>query len=204
MPAPVPASAPSLDDQVRSLLSAGDVRAATTLALRELGPEVLGFLCGVVGENDGDEVFAALSERLWKSLATFEGRCSIRTWTYVLARHEIGRFKRGARKHEAGRVPISQFQEVLEEARSKSRSALATSKRQELGRLRAELPEEDRAILILRIDRKLAWTDIALTFAEAPEQVSEETLRREAARLRKRFQLVKQRLINKAQAVLAG
>ena len=194
----------TLDDQVRSLLSAGDVQAATTLALRELGPEVLGFLCGAVGESDGEEIFAALSIRLWRSLANFEGRCSIRTWTYVLARHEISRFKRGVRRHEAGRVPLSQLQEVLEAVRTKTRSALATAKQQELAKLREELPQEDRMILILRVDRDLSWTDIALTFAGNPEKVTEGELRREAARLRKRFQLIKQRLLIKAQAFMAG
>lgn len=194
----------TLDDQVRSLLSAGDVQAATTLVLRELGPEVLGFLCGAVGDSDGEEIFAALSVRLWKSLTTFEGRCSIRTWTYVLARHEISRFKRGVRRHEVGRVPLSQLQEELEAVRTKTRSALATAKQRALTALREELPPEDRMILILRVDRDLSWIDIALAFAGNPEKVSEEELKREAARLRKRFQLVKERLLLKARALGPG
>lgn len=193
----------SLDDQVRALLAAGDVSAATTLVLRVLGPEVHGFLCAVVGESDGDEVFSLLSERLWRSLATFQGRCSVRTWTYFLARREISRFKRGARRHEIGRQPISQFEDVLAEVRSKSREALASARREKLLRLRDELPQEDRMTLILRIDRGLSWTDIALAFAEDPEHVPEDELKREAARLRKRLQLVKERLKARAQAVMA-
>lgn len=192
----------TLDDQVRSQLSAGDVQAATTLVLRELGPEVLGFLCGAVGESDGEDIFAALSVRLWKSLTTFEGRCSIRTWTYVLARREISRFKRGARRHEAGRVPLSQLQEVLEAVRTKTRSALATSKQHALTKLREELSPEDRMVLIMRVDRDLPWTDIALAFTANPEKVGEEELKREAARLRKRFELIKKRLITRAQTVM--
>lgn len=196
--------AQDLDEQVRSLLAAGDIAAATTSTLRQLGPEVLGFLCGVLGESDGLDVFAALSERLWRSLGTFQGRCSVRTWTYVLARREISRFKRGVRRHEVGRVPISQLEDVLAEVRTRSRSALATSKRDKLARLRDELPAEDRAILILRVDRKLEWRDIALAFSEAPEEVGDAELKREAARLRKRFQLIKERLMTKAQAVMTG
>jgi RNA polymerase sigma-70 factor, ECF subfamily len=203
-----------LDEEVRKLLAGGDVSAATTVVIRKLGPEVLGFLCGVVGDGDGNEVFSPWSVRLWRSLATFRHGCSIRTWCYLLARREITRFKRGEKKHGEGRQPISQFEDVLEQARTESRSAVATAKQQQIARLRQELTEEDRMILILRYDRELAWQDIARTFvdeapgepgaAELAETISEEDLKREAARLRKRFQLVKERLKSRAQAVMQG
>jgi RNA polymerase sigma-70 factor (ECF subfamily) len=194
-----------LDDRVRALLAAGDHAGATTVALRELGPELLGFLSGVLGNDDADEVFSTLSERLWRSLKGFEGRCSIRTWTYVLARHEIGRFRRGARRHADGRVPISELEDILAVVRT-TRSTMATDKQHKLAKLRDELPEDDRMLLILRVDRNLAWDDIALAFAEAPEAFREQDRKRESARLRKRFQLVKQRLLARVRAgdVAAG
>ena len=187
-----------LDGRVRSLLAAGDTSGAATLVLRELGPEVLGFLSGVLGDADADEVYSALGERLWKSLKGFEGRCSLRTWTYVLARREITRFRKGMRRHAEGRVPLSELKDVLAVPKSRSRSALATHKQRQLTALRDELPIEDRTLLILRVDRKLSFDEIALAFAEAPETVTEVDRRREAARLRKRFQLVKQRLVARA------
>jgi RNA polymerase sigma-70 factor (ECF subfamily) len=186
-----------LDGRVRSLLAAGDTSGAATLVLRELGPEVLGFLSGVLGDADADEVYSALSERLWKSLRGFEGRCSLRTWTYVLARREITRFRKGMRRHAEGRVPLSELKEVLAVPRSRSRSALATHKQRQLTALRDELPIEDRTLLILRVDRKLAFDEIALAFADNPEVFAEVDRKREAARLRKRFQLVKQRLVTR-------
>jgi RNA polymerase sigma-70 factor (ECF subfamily) len=187
-----------LDGRVRSLLAAGDTSGAATLVLRELGPEVLGFLSGVLGDADADEVYSALSERLWKSLRGFEGRCSLRTWTYVLARREITRFRKGMRRHAEGRVPLSELKDVLAVPRSRSRSALATHKQRQLTALRDELPIEDRTLLILRVDRKLAFDEIALAFADNPEVFAEVDRKREAARLRKRFQLVKQRLVARA------
>ncbi|HEY6179436.1 MAG TPA: sigma-70 family RNA polymerase sigma factor [Kofleriaceae bacterium] len=184
-----------LDGRVRSLLAAGDTSGAATLVLRELGPEVLGFLSGVLGDADADEVYSALSERLWKSLRGFEGRCSLRTWTYVLARREITRFRKGMRRHAEGRVPLSELKDVLAVPKSRSRSAVATDKQRQLTALRDELPIEDRTLLILRVDRKLSFDEIALAFAENPEVFAEVDRKREAARLRKRFQLVKQRLV---------
>ena len=194
-----------LDERVRALLAANDTAGAVTLTLRELGPEVFGFVATAIGDDDdADEVFAALSERLWRSLAGFEGRCSIRTWTYVLARHELGRYRRGAKRHADGRVPISEIQSVLAIARSETRSSLATEKRQRLSILRDELPVEDRTLLILRVERKLPWDEIALAFADSPEAMTAEACKRESARLRKRFQLIKERLVARARRPAAS
>ena len=192
-----------VDEQVRSLLAAGDTAQATTVALRALGPEVFGFLAGVLDDDDADEVFSALSVRLWRSLDGFEGRCTVRTWIYVLAHHELGKFRKGVRRHVDGRVPISELEDVLAAARITTRSTLATDKRVKLASLRDELPVEDRTLLILRVDRNLAWDDIALAFAEDPEAFTNDDRRRESARLRKRFQLVKQRLVTRARSVIS-
>jgi RNA polymerase sigma-70 factor (ECF subfamily) len=216
----VPASS-DLDHRARELLRTGDTRGAATLVLRDLGPEVLGFLAGVLGDVDAEEVYSAWSERLWRSLKGFEGRCSLRTWTYVLARREISRFRKGMRRHAEGRVPLSELQDVLEVPRSRTGNTMATAKQRQLTALRDELPIEDRTLLILRVDRKLTFDEIALVFAENLEAGTEgehgETgdpngaageaggsvprgfnRKREAARLRKRFQLVKQRLVARA------
>jgi RNA polymerase sigma-70 factor, ECF subfamily len=188
-----------LEDRIRSLLAAGEIEGAITAALRELGPEILGFLSGVLGDDDGDEVFSAFSERLWHSLERFQWRCTLRTWAYMLARREIGRFRRGARRHVEGRVPISELQEVLEAVR-KTRSTLA-ARRSTLTRLRNELPVEDRTLLILRVDRDFSFEDIAVAFADEPEALGDDDIKREAARLRKRFQLIKQRLMARVRQV---
>ncbi|HMG56479.1 MAG TPA: hypothetical protein VK601_23425, partial [Kofleriaceae bacterium] len=104
----------------------------------------------------------------------------------------------GARRHAEGRVPLSELADVLPAARSRTRSTVATEKQRQLTALRDELPIEDRTLLILRVDRKLSFDEIALAFSDNPEASAEVDRRREAARLRKRFQLVKQRLIARA------
>jgi RNA polymerase sigma-70 factor, ECF subfamily len=49
---------------------------------------------------------------------------------------------------------------------------------------------------VLRIDRGLSWSDLARVLHEGEEDAAldDEALAREAARLRKRFQLVKDKL----------
>jgi RNA polymerase sigma-70 factor (ECF subfamily) len=184
-----------LDNQVRDLIETHKIADATTLVLRVLGPEILGFLCGVLGDHDGDEVFSAFSVRLWRSIERFEWRCTLRTWTYVIARREIGKFRRGERRHVEGHVPLSGMEDVLEAVR-KTHTTLAAG-RNTLTRLRDELPIEDRTLLILRVDRNLAFDDIALAFADEAEALGDDDIKRESARLRKRFQLVKQRLMER-------
>lgn len=191
-----------LNERVRSYLAAGETGAAATLVLREVGPEILGFLSGVLGDADADEVFADLSERLWRSLEGFEGRCSIRTWAYVLARHELGRFRKGMRRHAGCCVRISGLQDVL--AVSLSTTGPVTEQQRRFLALRDELPVEDRTLLILRVDRKLAWGDIALAFADSPQTLGEDDRKRAAARLRKRFQLLKRRLVARVRDAVAS
>ena len=82
---------------------------------------------------------------------------------------------------------------VIEEAlvRTVTRPYLRTEVKSELTRLRESLDPEDQLLLILRLDKDLAWRDIALVFADGDADADLERL---AATLRKRFQSVKDRL----------
>jgi RNA polymerase sigma-70 factor (ECF subfamily) len=62
--------------------------------------------------------------------------------------------------------------------------------------IRAELDEADRVMLLLRVDQEMSWNEIAEVLSE-PEGSPEERARA-AARLRKRFQLVKQAIYERA------
>jgi len=187
------------DDAVREVLLSGDVARAATLVIQGLGPEVFGFLRGSLGnEVAADDVFAVTSERIWRGLPDFRWQCSVRTWVYVIARRESLRFSKGARRRDARQVTPTRLDEMVERVRTATRSALGTEKMSRVSALRDELPVEDRTLLILRVDRTLAWEDIARTFLVEDETPSEPDLKREAARLRKRFQLVKERLATRA------
>ena len=188
------------DARIRADVEAGDVTRAATDLLRTLGPEVFGFLRGVVSaETDADEVFAATSERIWRSLAAFRWQCSLRTWVYVIARNEAMRFIQGARRRNAGRLLASSALDALVAAvRTETLSALRSEKRNRLTTLRDELPVDDRTLLILRVDRDMSWEDVARAFLADPDGGSADEIKREAARLRKRFQLVKTRLRERA------
>ena len=96
--------------------------------------------------------------------------------------------------------PLFEAVEAVLPARTETQSFLRTEKRRRLDALRNNLSMEDRALLVLRVDRKLEWNELARILLESDEGASPETavLAREAARLRKRFQLVKERLRERA------
>lgn len=193
-----PAAMSGVDAELRPLLGAERFVEATTLVLRKLGPEILGFLSAVLGHVDGDEVFAAFSESLWRSLASYRSQCGIRTWAYMLARQQIARHRKGARRHRLPQVRISELADVLQEVRR-----TCTTRRATLTRLRDELSIEDRELLILRIDRELSFDEIALLFVDDRDRADDQALRREAARLRKRFQLIKEQLMTRVRELHA-
>jgi RNA polymerase sigma-70 factor (ECF subfamily) len=69
---------------------------------------------------------------------------------------------------------------------------LKTEVKSRMRELRERLGEEDQALLVLRVDRKLSWKDLAVALSEPDADARE--LERKATNLRQRFQQVKQRL----------
>ncbi len=188
----VPGS-PDREREVRDLLQARRLDPAATLALRTYGPELYGFLAGQLGnEADTAEVFSQLAEDLWRGMPRFEWRCSLRTWLYLLARHAASRF-RSSPWNRGGRTGDSKLDAQIAEVRSRTEPWLRTDMKDRLRRLRDSLDPDDRLLLVLRLDRGLAWNEVAVvTLGE--EAASAEALRRESARLRKRFQDLKDEL----------
>jgi RNA polymerase sigma-70 factor (ECF subfamily) len=82
--------------------------------------------------------------------------------------------------------------EIALQVRSGTHTFQRTEVKERVRRLREALPTADRMLLILRVDREMSWRDLArVVLGEGPSAVE---LEREAVRLRKRFQLVKERL----------
>lgn len=171
----------------------GDRARATEAALRELGPEIYGWLVTrLATEVDAADAFALFSEDLWHSLARHAGRCSLRTWCYMLARHAAARVVE-ARAHRRA-VPLSQVavSQVVAEVREATSGFLRSEVKARVRLLRERLEPDDQLLLVLRVDKDLGWRDIALVMLG--EGADDTAVARAAAALRKRFERVKQRL----------
>jgi RNA polymerase sigma-70 factor (ECF subfamily) len=195
------------ESTIRDPWQAGDMGAAVRSAIELLGPEILHYLSSVLGDRDlADDAFAVFCEHLWTALPRFEWRSSARTWAYAIARRAAADVQRATRRGQRRSEPLteSRVAAIAEQVRSATWPLLQTARRSALLQLRDELAPEDRMLLVLRVDRELAWQDVARVFLE-DEAPSALELSRASARLRKRFQLVRERLRELARAKgLAG
>jgi RNA polymerase sigma-70 factor (ECF subfamily) len=184
---------PEPEAELQALVARGDYAAATEQALRAYGPELIGWLCSILpGDADAHDAFSRMAEQLWKSLPRFAGRCSLRTWCYMLARHAAARVRAPA--HHAREQLVSQIPSVAHAVVEIWNTSQASDRRRQhaYAELRAALPEEDQTLLVLRVDRDLAWADIAQVLLG--EDATADDVTRKAATLRKQFERIKREL----------
>ena len=180
--------------QILARLGAGRTADAGTDAIRTYGPDIYALFASVHrDEQDAGEVFSLFCELLWRGLAGFEGRASFRTWIYTVAWNASSRFRAQQRARREELSPDSQLARLAEEVRVTTMSRLRREQRTTIQALRETLPIEDQMLLILRVERELEWTDLVRMMSPDTD-FGDAALHREAARLRKRFQAIKEHL----------
>lgn len=182
-----------LEERIGRLREEGDLQGAASLALDGYGAELFGFLRALLhNEHDASEVFSQTCEDLWVGLGRFEGRCSMRTWLYAIARHATSRFRRAPHRRPGRHVTPSALSQVADRVRTQTRDHLRTDVKDQFATIRDSLDEDDRVVLVLRVDRAMSWDEIARVFLG--DDGTAETLLREAVRLRKQFQSIKSKI----------
>lgn len=186
-----------LEEEIRFLREKGDLGGAATRALEGYGSEVFGFLAALLrSEQDAGEVFSQACEDFWVSLGSFQGRCSTRTWLYGIARHAASRFRRSPHRRPGRHRGLSELEDLAARVRTGTLVHQKTDTKARFKEIRDSLAEEDRALLVLRVDRGMPWSDIARVLG--PADATDDGLARESARLRKRFQIVKDEIRSRA------
>lgn len=189
-----------MEERLSSLLRDHARDELAALAVEAHGGELYGFLVHVIGEPVGAaDVFAQMIEDLWRGLSGFRDGGSVRTWLYRLAYQASVRHHRSAwsRAAPAGSPAPPQLVAAARTMTAAWRSDVDDRWRE----LRCELSPEDRALLVLRVDRDLAWPDIAEVLRSEGSEDSAGAVARDVARLRTRFQLLKDQLRVRARAV---
>jgi len=175
---------------VRELVERGDLDGAASLTITHYGPELHGFLCALAHDPDlAAEAFAAASEHLWRGLAKFRWEASLRTWTYQLSRNALHQLRRDPRRRPERNLPLSVAASIAAVPRSTTAPYLRNEVMAGLRGLIESLDPDEHEILILRIDRRMSWKDIAR--ATAAEDEPESTLDQRCAALRKRYERTK-------------
>jgi RNA polymerase sigma-70 factor (ECF subfamily) len=184
---------PEVEARCLEALDRGDQAGAATLVVRQYGPQLLGYLCSVLrSEADAGEVFSMFSEDLWRGLPGFRRECPLRVWCYRLAWHAAARFLRDPYRGRGRRLETNELSRLVEEVRSSVFLGRDQARQATLDRLRAGLSPDERTLLVLRLDRGLAWAEVALVLADEQGRPVDE------AALRKRFERLKDKLAQRA------
>jgi RNA polymerase sigma-70 factor (ECF subfamily) len=186
-----------LEHQLRQLWDQQRFEAVATLALEHYGQPILGLQIKMLRDPvTGSEAFSMFCEDLWKGLPRFQWRSSLRTWAFTLARNAAYRWQDDSGRRPDRNVSLErtpQLLEVVERVRTRTLAYLRTEAVDDVSALRATLTPADQMLLTLRLEQRLSWKEIApITLGDADADAAD--VKREAARLRKRFQLVKEQL----------
>jgi RNA polymerase sigma-70 factor (ECF subfamily) len=186
----------ALERRIRTFAEAGDKERAAIELLRGYGNDILRFLMARLRDPDAaSEVFSQFTENLWKGIGGFRWQSSARVWVYTLASHAASRYIHDARRRRAHHVPLSDagpLSAIGNKIRTATLAEARTESRDGIARLRDALPPDDQTLLVLRVDRRLDWKEIAHVMAG--EALADAQRDKEAARLRKRYQHLKDKL----------
>lgn len=170
---------------------------AAEIAIRTYGPEIMSYLVALAPDlTCAGDSFSVFAEDLWRALPSFRWECELRSFAYGLARNALLRVARDPYRRRAS--PLSQAPEAYaEQIRTTTAQHLRTETKDRVARLREQLDPQDRELLILRVDRGLSWQEVARILCEdepAAGETAQAHLARNASRLRKRFERVKETL----------
>jgi RNA polymerase sigma-70 factor (ECF subfamily) len=184
--------------KAREACERGDYDAAATHLIEAYGAELLRFLASRMSDQGAAaEVYSEVAERLWRALPRFQWRHGARAWCYAIARNTSINYVTAAGRRPERNLPLSQaaqLSQMVERTRSRTMPFLRTEVKDRFRRLREQLSDDDQTLMTLRLDRRMEWRELALVMSFDGEEPSDEQLKRESARLRKRFEAAKDKL----------
>jgi RNA polymerase sigma-70 factor (ECF subfamily) len=184
--------------EIRTAWDAGDHAKTARLVLDAYGDDVMAFLSARLrSQSDAAEAFSMFSEDFWVGLPSFQWRCSMRGWVYTLARNAANRYKTSPHNRANRNLALSregQLSQMVEAIRTRTALHARTEVKSRLRELREQLPEDDQALLVLRVDQRLSWKDLAVVLHDGETAPSDAELEVLANRMRQRFETVKARL----------
>ena len=187
-----------VEARIQTACRAGDHAAAATLAIERYGGEILAFLIARLrSRSTAEEVFSMFAEKLWVGLPAFEWRSSMKSWAYRIARNAANDFVTAAHNRPERNLDLSQrasLSALIDRVRSATQNYRRTEVKDRMRELRETLPQDDQMLLILRVDQAMDWRDLAVAMSDPDAPLDDAEVDREAARLRKRFERVKERL----------
>ena len=175
----------ALEAELRAAAEVEDWEQVAALAIRGYGPELLGFL---LGERNYDvfaeDVYAEFLMNIWRGLRGFRWESTFRTWAYVVVRNTNSGFngrnkekKTPIRAGRCERLPTRELNRLANEVRANTLLVQQVDAKSRVARIREQLEPDERALLILRVDRDMAWKDVSEIMGEEPNTLAQRYLR---------------------------
>jgi RNA polymerase sigma-70 factor, ECF subfamily len=184
----------AIEAEIARLLEVSDLQSAAATIIRGYGPAILGYLAALARDEDrADDVFSQFCEDLWRGLPGFRRDASVRTWAYKLAWHAFLRNEREVLRRQSRPITTQEMSRLAAEVRSTTALHLRSEAKDAVARLREQLTPAEQSLLVLRIDRRLSWSEVASVMSTPEERLDAQTVA-------KRFQRVKARLRELAEA----
>jgi RNA polymerase sigma-70 factor, ECF subfamily len=178
----------SLEEEIGELLRAEDWEGATTLAVKQLGPRIVVYLRSVLRDDElTHETFSRFCEKLWRGIRDFRGESSFETWAYRVAWYASKEQRRILVRRREVRLATDAVSQIVQEVWSRTSPAFKTETKDRWAKLKESLADDERSLLLLRVDRALSWREIAAIMAEEGEPMAEAAWRKRFERLREKI-----------------
>jgi RNA polymerase sigma-70 factor (ECF subfamily) len=188
-----------LEQDIHELCKRGDLAGAVERALEGYGQEIMRLMASVLHDYERSrDAFSLFSENLLRGLSGFRWESSFRTWAYRLARNACYQVMHAPAGREQP-VTRSQIPEEVIRQRSETRPWQRTSVKERFRALRESLEPQERMLLLLRVDQRLSWEEVARVMADGDGTPTDAELKRKAAALRQQFQRIKTHLRSMAE-----
>jgi RNA polymerase sigma-70 factor (ECF subfamily) len=151
------------DSEVIGLVQAGRQDEALTVILAAYRRKVFGLAYSFLRSREAaQDVAQEVFIRIWRALPAFDGRASLSTWIYTIARNTSLTALRARRDHTSLTDPQTQAQvELMDETASAETSAAHA----QLVRLVAQLPERQRQVVTLFYMEEQSHEEVAAMLA---------------------------------------
>jgi RNA polymerase sigma factor (sigma-70 family) len=172
-----------------------DYRRAATLLIHAYAPRVRAFIGARLRDQTARaDVFAVFSEDVWKGIARLRGRTSVLPWVFVLARNAIYRLGRAQQRWAVRHVSLDAAPDLATSDDDAAAAALEGESCACIAPLLRQLSAGERWLLDQRFVAGHSWQEIARAQLVSTPRPDHHAVLRESARLRKKSQLLVQRL----------
>jgi RNA polymerase sigma factor (sigma-70 family) len=143
--------------------------AAWARIYRDLAPSVFGYLRGR-GERESEDLTGEVFLQVVRDLPTFEGaEREFRSWVFVIAHHRLlDERRRRARKPVEPRAEVPDVGGRSTDAAEQALDRIAAER---VERIIGQLPQEQKAVLLLRVLGQLTVAEVATVVGKSPGAV---------------------------------